>query len=382
MKALGNKGLYALLYVGNQAIAVLTTILVIRYGKEAFGLNWVLGVLLALGWGSVAYGVIAPTLSARAWSVPLATGLWLGLRTLLLAGLALALLGVVPASAQALVALSGVDWPWLAIFVSLGLLRSYAQVMSTYSIRLARHARVLRYQLVGRILEICLAVWGCLMADPILLALAWLIYPLAQTTLFVREKGEYGALPPVESASASHKGAWLPISASQALDLAMPTLWLHLGGPSAFVAYRAITAALANSALLPRYWFVVFAPARRAKGEGGALFLVSFLSAVFLAAVFLLGTGAVSSDLVWWSCIPLLINSLVMPAFSRMRQHCLNQGQLVQPAFAIIVGRIAEAIFLLLFSGLKILPNASVVVAYSGFALGAPALRFFTRRTP
>jgi hypothetical protein len=167
---------------------------------------------------------------------------------------------------------------------------------------------------------------------------------------------------------------------NQAFDLAMPTLWLQVGGAAAFVAYRAIAAALSNSALLPRYWFVVVSPSRRARGESARLFFVSFLSAFFLASVFLWGTDAVPIELILWSSIPLLINSLAVPSFSRMRQKCLNRGQIIQPAVAMIIGRLAEIALLLLFVGTKILPNAGVVVAYSGFALSAPALRFSMRR--
>lgn len=381
MKTRVAKGRYAILYAGNQAMAVLTTILVIRYGKEAFGLSWILGALLVLGWGSVAYGVFAPTLSARVWSVPLRTGMWLSLRTLLLTGLALVLLSLVHVSAQVLMELSKIDLTWLVVFGSLGLLRSYAQVMSTYSIRAGLHARILGYQLAGRILEIFFAVWGCLVGERLLLAFAWLIYPLAQTALFVRDFASYRDLPVPESTTESQKNAWLPTSISQTFDLAMPTLWLQLGGEFAFVAYRAISAALANSALLPRYWFIVFAPTLQNKEVSGIIYVLSFLSAFAMAAIFLWGTSAVSNDLVLWSVFPLLINSLVLPSFSRMRQYCLNQGWLVQPAFAIIIGRLTEAIILLLFYGLKIQPNTSVVLAYSGFALCTPALRFFMRRS-
>ncbi len=380
MKRIGAKELHALLYAGNQAVAVLTTVLVIRFGKEAFGLTWTLGAILVLGWGTVGYGMLAPALSARLWSIAPDRGLRLGTRTLLAGTAVLLPVIAVPRLTEALNGLAGIGLPWLPLFAFLGLLRGHAQAMSTFSIRSGRHGQVLRHQLAGRVLEILLATVGCLSAQPLLLAAAWAAYPLTQLLLLLREWTDYKTLPATDGGTPPQPNAWLPTLASQGFDMAMPTLWLHLGGEAAFVAYRAVTAALANSALLPRYWYVVVSPGNRPKGEGAWIFIVSFIPAMALAAIFLLGTGSVSTEIILWSGVPLLINSLVTPAFSRMRQDCLNRGELIQPAVAVILGHLAEAALLFAFSAQTALPPACVLVAYSGYAVSALALRWFTWR--
>lgn len=379
MNKFGSKAIYALLYAGNQALAVLTTILVIRYGKDTFGLTWSLGALLTLGWGATMFGLLAPSLSSRIWSTSLRTGIELSLRNLLRGALVVSLLCLMPLSADHLVALSGISKPWILIFGFIGLVRSYAQVMSTLSIRLARHHRVLSHQLVGRILEVGLATGGCLLGEPALLVLAWLIYPLSQTILFIGEWRQYRNLLVPEVTSDYRRLTGLTLVASQAFDLIMPTLWLRMGGETIFIAYRAITAALANSALLPRYWYIVATPSLTDR-SGPTLIVVGVILTFLLSAVFQLGTGAVPINVILWSSIPLLINSLVMPTFSKMRQACLNQGELVPPAAAIIAGRLSEILLLLIFSSIKALPSGGVVIAYTGYAVSTPVLKYSVRR--
>lgn len=380
MKHFSSNVLYTLLYLGNQFLAVLSTILVIRFGKDAFTLSWSLGVILALGWGATMFGLLNPPMASRIWSASSLSGLRQCLRTLLM-GLSLIILcGLIPISAHWLSSLAGISPLWVVLFVSTGLVRACTQLLSTFSIRMGRHAQTLRYQLPGRVFELIFVVWGCMTASPLLLVIAWLIYPLAQVMLVMTEWHHYHDFAVPTETKKDDKNTLIATVASQGFDLLMPTLWLKIGGESVFIAYRSVTAALANSALLPRYWYVVVAPAVHVNRSGAWAVVVVLLSTLVLSAAFQYGTGAVSHDFVLWSIIPILMNSLGIPAFSRMRQNCLNQGRLIPPSIAIIVGHLGVIMLLFLLVGNKALPVGALILAYTGFALCTPALRYYLRR--
>lgn len=379
MRRPGRDALYALFYVGNQALALLTTIALIRYGQHTLTLPWVLGAILTLGWGTALYGMAGPTLAARLWSAPRRSGLAACIRVLAATFGLLFVVALWPGVGALLADLSGISLSWLVLFVALGLVRANAQTLSTFSVRHGRHTRVLRFQLLGRSLEIALALVAAMGGIGWLLVLAWLSYPLAQSLLLAVEWREYQD-PAVDAAdSGGGSKAWLATMASQAFDLVMPTAWLRQGGSEVFVAYRAVTSALANSTMLPRYWYVL-SPDKPRDGNIGVGLLAAVLAAtLILSAAFQLGSNAVPWDVFVWSLIPLLITGAAMPSFSRLRQLCLNQGQLIPPAVAMVAGRLTELTALLLTVRGGLVPGA-VIVAYTGFAVCTPVLHYLHRR--
>lgn len=379
MRQPGRDALYALLYAGNQALALLTIIVLIRYGQHTLTLPWVLGAMLTLGWGSTLYGMAGPTLAARLWSAPRRRGFAACTRVLAAACGLLFVAGLWPGAGALLADLSGISMSWLVLFVALGLLRAHAQVLSTFSVRHGRHARVLRFQLVGRTIEIALALAAGLGGNVWLLVLAWLAYPAAQLLLLAFEWREYQDPSVAAPDAGGGSRAWIAAMISQAFDLVMPTVWLRQGGAEVFVAYRAVSSALANSIMLPRYWYVL-SPDKPRDGKVGIGLLGPVLVATLtLSVVFQLGSNAVPWDVFVWSLIPLLINGTAMPSFSRLRQLCLNQGKLVPPALAMVAGRLTELAALLLVARGGLAPGAAIV-AYTGFAVCAPALYYLHRR--
>lgn len=375
----GRDALYALFYAGNQALALLTTIALIRYGQHTLTLPWVLGAMLTLGWGTALYGMAGPTLAARLWSAPRRWGLAACIRVLAATCGLLFAAALWPGVGALLVDLSGISLSWLVLFVALGLVRAHAQVLSTFSVRHGRHSRVLRFQLLGRTVEIALALAAAMSGIAWLLVPAWLAYPLAQWLLLAVEWREYQD-PSVDAADAGDESrAWIAAMASQAFDLVMPTVWLRQGGAEVFVAYRAVTSALANSTMLPRYWYVL-SPDKSRDGNTGAGLLAAVLAAtLILSAVFQLGSNAVPWEIFVWSLIPLLITGGAMPSFSRLRQLCLNQGRLIPPAVAMVAGRVTELVALLLVVRGGLAPGAAIV-AYTGFAVCTPILHYLHRR--
>ena len=153
--------LYLLLFIGNQALAVFTTILFIRFGKDAFTLTWCLGVLLTLGWGSAGYGLLDPSFAARIWSARVAEGFRVAVRLLLLSVMGFALICAVPWSREKIIALAGLSVEWLVLFVLIGFARAFAQVLNTYTLRQGHHAGALMWQIGGRFIEIGAVFLAC-----------------------------------------------------------------------------------------------------------------------------------------------------------------------------------------------------------------------------
>lgn len=379
MRQSGRDALYALFYASNQALALLTTVALIRYGQHTLTLPWVLGAMLTVGWGSTLYGMAGPTLAARLWSAPRRRAFSVCTRVLVATCGLPFVVGLWPAVGAPLVELSDITLPWMVLFVTLGLVRAHAQVLSTLSVRHGRHARVLCFQLFGRAVEIALTLTAAIGGIGWLLVLAWLAYPLAQWLLLAVEWHEYQDPVVAAPQAVGESRVWIAAMASQAFDLVMPTVWLRQGGGEIFVAYRAVTSALANSTMLPRYWYVL-SPDKSQDGNIGVGLLVAVLAGtLILSAVFQLGSNAVPWEVFVWSLIPLLITGAAMPSFSRLRQLCLNQGRLIPPAVAMIAGRLTELAALLLVVRGDLGPGATIV-AYTGFAVCAPVLHYLHRR--
>jgi hypothetical protein len=376
---IGRDAAYSVLYAGNQGLALLTTVLLIRYGQHSLGLAWVIGAILTLGWGTTLYGMFGPTLSARIWSEPRWPCLVGCTQALVLAWGVVAAIWLWPASEPVLSDIAGLSISWLSVFVALGLFRAYAQVLSTLSVRHGQHARVLRFQLVGRTVEIFLALLVGLGGTDWILLLAWAAYPLAQVTLLAIEWREYKDTPLDRVKTADNGRAWIVAMIGQGFDLVVPTVWLRFGGAEIFVAYRLMTAAISNSVMLPRYWYVLRVEKVRDGGVNIELQLAVIGVALAMSAVFQIGSNAVAWPLFAWSMLPVIINGAVMPYFSRLRQMCLNQGLLNQPILAIIAGRLAELMALMLFVLAGVASEVSIL-AYAGFALCAPVLHLLYRR--
>lgn len=380
MKLPSRDALLALAYAGNQGLAVLSTILLLRYGQQTLGLTWVVGAMLAVGWGTTLYGIVGPTLSATLWHTSRAKGGTACARALFVALCVLPVVSLLPRAVDFLTEVAGISMSWQLWFTTIGLLRAFAQTMSTYSVRHGRHEYVLRFQLAGRFVEIGLMLAAGLSGEIVLLVCAWLAYPGAQLVLLATEWQEYGDGTAGDDDAGGQARAALYTQASQVFDLVMPSIWLR-GGPEIFVAYRAVTSALANSTMLPRYWYVLSSDKPRGE-QTPPLMLAAVVGATLLfSALFQVGSNAVPWDIFAWSLIPLLVNGAVLPDFSRLRQLCLNQGRLLPPALALIIGRAAElaALSLAVLGGMA---SGAVIVAYTGFAACAPALRYFHRRYP
>lgn len=367
--------LYVLFFLGNQALAVLTTILFIRFGRDAFTLTWCLGVLLTLGWGNAGYGLLDPSFTARIWSARVAEGLRMAIRLLLLSVGGFALICIVPWSRQKILQFSGLSLEWTVLFVLIGFIRSLAQVLNTYALRQGRHAEALMGQVPGRLLEVGLVVLACFLRQPLLFIAAWLAYPLSQFLIFFRERKLYEALPAVEQSSRdSSRVSWGVSVAGRIFEMALPTIWLRVAGDAVFVAYRSASAALSNSVLLPRYWYVIVSPDKKSK-SGILLPVVVVVASLFIAATFQIVTDAVSHDLVLLSLVPLVLNSAFMPYFSRWRQRCLLRGHVLPPALAAIAGCMGEISLLLLLKYVFSVPSGLLILAHAGLSVSVPVLR-------
>lgn len=371
---------YLLLFLGNQALAVLTTILFIRFGKDAFTLVWCLGVLLTLGWGTAGYGLLDPSFAARIWSARVAEGLRITIRLLILSAAGVALICVVPWSRQQITELSGLSIEWTVIFVFIGLGRAAAQVLNAYTLRQGRHAGALMWQIVGRSIEISLVLLACYLRQPSLLIAAWLAYPISQLLIFFQERKLYEMLPAVEQSSRdSGRIAWIVSVVGRIFEMVLPTIWLRLAGDTVFVAYRSAAAALSNSVLLPRYWYVIVSPDR--KSQSGILLPVVVVAvSLAIAATFQIVTDAVSHDLLLLSLVPLILNSAFMPFFSRWRQQCLLRGHVLPPALAAIAGCLGEISLLLLLKYVFSVPPGVLILAHTGLSISVPVLRVAMKR--
>lgn len=366
---ISRQALYVALYLGNQALGVATTIAIIRFGQDTFSLTWCVGALVALGWGTTGYGLLDPSLSARIWSAPVYEGLRRSLQ--LLAG-SLTVLGVVcliPWTAGKVSYFSGIPIEWVAILSALGVFRACMQLIITYSLRLGRHHFVLGPQIAGRLIEIALVIWACVAGWKVLLIPALLAYPAGQLVVFLAERRKYETLES-KQAQASDSRAWVISVIGRVLEMVLPTVWLRLGGEAVFVAYKSISAALSNSVLLPRYWYVITSPNK--EGGSGTLVIGALVlfSSIGMAGVFQFLTAAVQPELFLWSLVPLTFNSLVIPFFSRWRQRLLLEGDIVPPAVVSVLACLIEACLLTVFDQFPSLPLGLFMVANIGLSLG------------
>jgi hypothetical protein len=371
---------YVLLFLGNQALAVLTTILFIRFGKDAFTLVWSLGVLLTLGWGTAGYGLLDPSFAARIWSARVAEGLRIAVRLLMFSVAGFALICIIPWSSERIIELAGLSVEWTVLFVLIGFVRAFAQVLNTYTLRQGHHTGALMWQIGGRLIEIGLVLLACCLRQPSLLVAAWLAYPLSQFLIFFRERKLYEVLPVIEQSSRdSDRVAWIVSVVGRVFEIILPTIWLRVAGDAVFVAYRSIAAALSNSALLPRYWYVIVSPDKKSQSSMLLSVVVVTVSLV-IAATFQIVTDAVSHDLLILSLVPLVLNSAFMPLFSRWRQRCLLRGHVIPPALAAVAGCLGEISLLLLLKYVFSVPPGLLILAHTGLSISIPVLRLAMKR--
>lgn len=365
---LSRNGAYVALYLANQALAVATTLALVRYGQGAFSLSWCLGVLIAMGWGTTGYGLFDPSLAARAWTLPSREGLFSSLRLAGLSAVALAVVCTIPWSAATVSGLAGLSIEWVAAFVSVGIFRAFAQLLSTYSLRLGRHPFVAALQIAARLMEVGLVVAGCLLTQTNLLILGLLVYPAAQLVVFAVEAEDYKKLP-ISATQESNTRGWIISLVGRMLEMILPTIWLRVAGDTVFVAYKAVTSALGFSILLPRYWFVVVPPRHDLPVNGVAISALVLAASITTAGAFQLLTAAVPTVIFAWSLIPVVFNSLVMPAFSRWRQQMLRDGEIIPPAVVGIFACLVEAGMLAAIACAPFFSEGRFLVANLGFCM-------------
>jgi hypothetical protein len=347
------------LHVGNLLLGIVSTIALIRYGQRTFGLPWALGAILAMGWGATGYLVLDPSLPARLWSVTFREGARWIVRSFAITSAVAAVLCVVPWTSDKLSELSGLSLPWIAAFVSLGLVRNAVQMLNVFAFRLGDQRSNLGFQVVGRVSEVALVTTACVSGNAPLLLVAWLVFPCSQMALFFKERRRYLKLPLVERKEAA-RSSWFGATVGQALELIIPTLCFNLVSHQVFVAYRGVNAAVANSGLIPKYWFMI---ASR-DGDGRSLVIITVAFAVLAGAAFQFLTEAVPLYLFAWALIPLCGVSAAVPAFSRWKQRSFEQGRVRDPYYAQAAGSAAEVVLLLVLSPF---PDGVALFAKFGF---------------
>jgi hypothetical protein len=354
-------------YLLNQGFAVVATILAIRLGKEAFTLEWVAGSLLALGWGASVFGMIAPALSARLWSLNFRTGLRESLVVFGIATFAVIALLQIPALLVKISSVNPIGMHWIAILTLCGALRSFTQGLTVFPIRGGFHTQTISFQLIGRLGEIVLIVLASLIGSKYLFIGAWCMYPAWQGLLLIMVP--QGRI--VENGltvQTSHWHGHIISGLGQVADLIVPSLWFSLGGAQVMVVYKAASSAVDNCALVPRYWFTI--SQKNLFGHNNQLIMGGFvvMAASVVFVVFTFASGAIPGSFIVFGMIAVFLNSIAAPSFSKIRQYLLNNGELVIPALAVLLARLVEATLLLLIVKAVCAPIMLAIIAYAGFA--------------
>jgi hypothetical protein len=344
-------------YVAIQLAGMAPMIALLRWGSGSFGLPFASTVILCLGWGSALFAMAAPALPSHAWSIGFAEFLRRGIAALLVAGALGAAALKVPFTSEWIATQANASMTEMSAFVALGALRSLGQTATTYSIRAERHGPLLATQAVGRLLEIALVTAACMSGESWLLAVGLAVYPLAQSTILLG--GRETRIGPSGQHGQNSFGSFAANASAQLAEIAVPAAWLALGGPHVFVAYKIASAAMANTAMLPRYWYVVAGTTASAHSVLGGC-LAGIVAVVACGALHWISAVA-GLAMVAWSMIPVAAGAFAAVGFSRLRQISLNAGDTVTPAVAVLGGRLAE--LAVLFAA------ASVASAASGWLI-------------
>lgn len=366
-------------YIAIQLGSVASSLVALRWGSAAFGSAWVLGAMLAMGWGATVMMLLTPALPARMWTIPFGQALRSSSAGLGASALVCALAVSLPPTSAIVSSLAGIGALWVLVFFLVGLIRHTVQVATTLIVRQGLHRPLLDWQGVGRGAEIVALGIGCRWPDVLLFCVAWLVYPALQLLALwlvpgVRDPAPARGEPAEAVAGGAGEAANL---ASSVLDLVVPTLWLRVGGEAAYVAYRGMTAAVGYVVLVPRYWYVVVSTSLGTIRERRP-YLAAATMALSLVGAFCYQwmSGLVPLDMMLWSAIPVLASAGSATMFSRLRQLCLQRGDITSPALATVAARVTEAALLMLFARVIGLGPHVIILAYCASALGAVLLRW------
>jgi hypothetical protein len=338
-----------------------------------------LGALLTLGWGTTLVSVLAPSLPARIWTMPFRDGVGSSARVLAAGVAVCGLAAAVPDLSSRLAAFAAMERGWVTVFVGAGVVRGTVQVASTLLVRQGLHTPLITAQATGRALEMLGLLVSCQGSSPTIFVLAWLVYPVTQAValhvLRPSRQGPSAAGHEEPVAPYPSRGGGAANFAALILELIVPTAWLRLGGDAAYVVYRAVSSAVGYVVLFPRYWYVVSGSARASR-TGVRFALGVVIVSVAAAVAYQWVTGLVPVELIAVSVIPTVLNAGAAPHFSRLRQNCLQGGDVTSPALATAAGKITELSLLVLSGRVLSLSPKWMILAYSADALGALVLHW------
>lgn len=168
--------------------------------------------------------------------------------------------------------------------------------------------------------------------------------------------------------------ATLTIFASSLVDMILPSLWLRLSNAHTYVIYRAMTAAISNAVLVPRYWYTV---AKVEKSKGGGLIAFTTISSLALSTAYLFVAHQLQQPADFLFLLPLIVNSLGATELSRLRQAAMLAGLVDIPAVAMLIGVTCEALLLALLAYLA--PGPVAILAFSSMLVNFIAMRHLAR---
>lgn len=372
---ISQNGINTLGHLFVQGLGVLAVAVAFR-PLGALPLEWVVGAMLALGWGNAAIGLVSPRFAADVWSRPAGRIVVVALRSAAACGLLLLVVVFVPGLSNLASAASGVPASVWGPMVAIGTFRGISQITSTIAIRSADHRPAIAVQFAGRVLEMAGMVLALVESSPALFAAAWIAYPMAQNVLLaVRWKIYPDVAPSTESAERTDRSDFEINLAAGATDLVYPALWLWIGGAQTYIAFRALSAAISFAVLIPRYWYVVAGTAA-AKTWYVSAYTIS--KAAVLAFGYLAIAGQLQDHKAYLLLLPLLANSILTAEFSRLRQLHLRAGLVMEPALAGLVGRLLELALLLAITTLVAAEFA--ILAFSSQLISAILMIALARR--
>lgn len=349
---------FTALQLSNLFLAIATSLAVIRFGQTTLGLPVSLGLLLVLGWGANGLQMLNPSLGLNLWSVDHRTAERSSAIQLCLFAVILVSAYNVPVITAWLADLCKLSPPLMLAFTGIGAFRAFTSQSLTLSLRLGKHRMSLSVQLAARLIEIASVATGCIIGDIVIVAVGFLIFPLAQVAVYTIERRQYremASTPPAKGKSS------LAVSAAQrVLDTALPTIWFNFVSHEIYLAYRAISASMANTMLVPRYWYIM------TKGRGSVL-LVSCAVAVAAAlgvVAFLFISRVTDLPIYLWAVLVACATAPAAVVISRWKQNSLLKGEVLAVSLATIAATAVEAVMVVLLHDIGngvLLATASIV---------------------
>jgi hypothetical protein len=372
---ISQNGINALGHLFVQGLGVLVVAVAFR-PLGALPLEWVVGAMLALGWGNTAIGLVSPRFAADVWSRPAERIVVVALRSAAACGALLLVVVFVPWLSDLASTASGVPvWVW-GPMAAIGTFRGLSQITSTIAIRNADHRPAIAAQFAGRVLEMAGVVLALLESSPGLFAAAWIVYPIAQNILLaVRWKSYPDVVPSIAPADGVNRSDFGTNLAAGVTDLVYPALWLWIGGAQTYITFRALSAAISFAVLVPRYWYVV---AGTAAAKTRYVSAYTITTAAILAFGYLAIAGQLQDHAGYLFLVPLLANSILAAEFSRLRQLHLRMGLVMEPALAGLGGRLVELALLIAIT--RFVGAEFAILAFSSQLISAILMIELARR--